>query len=129
MELPTGLKTLLDGANFATLATVMPDGSPQATTMWVDRDGDHIRFNTARGRVKPRNLDRDPRVAVAIFNAEDPYEAYAIQGRVVETREDGAREHIDLLASKYLGLEEYPWMGASMVRVMYLIEADQVAAH
>lgn len=129
MELPTGLKTLLDGANFATLATVMPDGSPQATTMWVDRDGDHIRFNTARGRVKPRNLDRDPRVAVAIFNAEDPYEAYAIQGRVVETREDGAREHIDLLASKYLGLEEYPWMGAGMVRVMYLIEADQVAAH
>lgn len=129
MELPTGLKTLLDGANFATLATVMPDGSPQATTMWMDRDGDHIRFNTARGRVKPRNLDRDPRVAVAIFNAEDPYEAYAIQGRVVETREDGAREHIDLLANKYLGLDEYPWMVAGMVRVMYLIEADQVAAH
>jgi PPOX class probable F420-dependent enzyme len=129
MELPAGLKTLLDGANFATLATVMPDGSPQATTMWVDRDGDHIRFNTARGRVKPRNLDRDPRVGVAIFNAEDPYEAYAIQGRVVETREDGAREHIDLLANKYLGLDEYPWMVAGMVRVMYLIEADQVAAH
>jgi PPOX class probable F420-dependent enzyme len=129
MELPAGLKTLLDGANFATLATLMPDGSPQATTMWVDRDGDHIRFNTAKGRVKPANMDRDPRVAFAIYNADDPYEAYAVQGRVVETREEGANDHIDLLAKKYLGLEEYPWQAAGMVRVMYLIEADRVAAH
>jgi len=129
MELPEGLKALLDGPNFATLATVMPDGSPQATTMWVDRDGDQIRFNTAGGRVKPRNMDRDPRVAIAIYNADDPYEAYAIQGRVVEKREEGARDHIDSLAKKYLGLAEYPWTVEGMVRIMYVIEAEHVAAH
>ncbi|MGI9646932.1 MAG: PPOX class F420-dependent oxidoreductase [Acidimicrobiia bacterium] len=129
MELPAGLKALLDGANFATLATLMPDGSPQATTMWIDRDGDYIRFNTAKGRAKPRNMDRDPRVAVAIHNVDDPYEAYAIQGRVVKTREEGADEHIDSLAKKYLGLDEYPWRAAGMVRVTYLIEADRVIAH
>ena len=129
MELPAGLKTLLDGANFATLATVMPDGSPQATTMWIDRDGDYIRFNTAKGRVKPRNMERDPRVAVAMHNVDDPYEAYAVQGRVIESREDGAEEHIDALAKKYLGQDEYPWRTAGMVRMMYIIEADRIAAH
>lgn len=129
MELPKGLKTLLDGVNFATLATVMPDGSPQASTMWVDRAGDHIRFNTAEGRVKPANLDRDPRVAVAIFNAEDPYESYAIQGRVVEKRLEGADAHIDALANKYLGVDEYPYRVAGAVRVIYVIEVEQVAAH
>ena len=129
MNLPEGLKALLDGVHFATLATVMPDGSPQASTMWVDRDGDHIRFNTAEGRVKPRNMDRDPRVAVSIFNAEDPYESYAVQGRVIEKRHEGADAHIDALAFKYLGAEEYPYRVAGQVRVIYIIEVEQVAAH
>ena len=129
MELPPRLRALLDGPNFATLATVMPDGSPQATTMWVDREGDLIRFNTAEGRVKPRNMDRDPRVAVAIFNAEDPYEAFAIQGRVIEKRYEGADEHIDALAHKYLGQERYPWHSPESVRVTYLVAADSLAAH
>ena len=129
MELPARLRELLDGPNFATLATVMPDGSPQATTMWVDREGDLIRFNTAEGRVKPRNMDRDPRVAVAIFNADDPYEAFAIQGRVVEKRHEGADEHIDALAHKYLGSERYPWHSPDSVRVTYLIQVESLAAH
>ncbi len=128
MELPDGLKALLDGKNFATLATVMPDGSPQATTMWVDRDGDLIRFNTAEGRTKPRNLDRDPRVAVSIYNADDPYEAYAIQGRVIEKQHDGADAHIDALANKYLG-SDYPWGTPGMVRVIYVIEVETIVAH
>ncbi len=129
MELPDGLKALLDGAHFATLATVMSDGSPQASTMWVDRDGDFIRFNTAEGRVKPRNMDRDPRVAVSIFNTDDPYEAYAIQGRVIEKRHDGADAHIDALATKYLGIEQYPWRTPGMVRVTYVVEVERVAEH
>jgi PPOX class probable F420-dependent enzyme len=129
MELPDGLKALLDGRHFATLATVMADGSPQASTMWVDRDGDHIRFNTAEGRVKPRNMDRNPRVAVSIYNADDPYESYAIQGRVVEKRHEGADDHIDALAYKYLGAETYPYRVSGQVRVIYVIEAEQVAAH
>ena len=129
MNLPEKLKALLDGIHFATLATVMPDGSPQASTMWVDRDGDHIRFNTAEGRVKPRNMDRDPRVAVSIYNAKDPYESYAVQGRVIEKRHEGADAHIDALAFKYLGAEEYPYRVAGQVRVIYIIEVEQVAAH
>ena len=129
MELPDRLKALLDGANFATLATVMTDGSPQATTMWVDREGDRIRFNTAEGRAKPRNMDRDPRVAVSIYNADDPYEAFAIQGRVVEKRLDGADAHIDGLAKKYLGLDEYPWRRSGMVRITYVVEVEKAVAH
>ena len=129
MELPEELKALLDGVHFATLATVMGDGSPQASTMWVDREGDHIRFNTAEGRVKPRNMDRDPRVAVSIYNADDPYESYAIQGRVIEKRHEGADAHIDALAFKYLGAEEYPYRRQDEVRVIYVVEIEQVAEH
>ncbi|MDH3540512.1 MAG: PPOX class F420-dependent oxidoreductase [Acidimicrobiia bacterium] len=129
MELPEELKDLLDGIHFATLATVMADGSPQASTMWVDRDGDRIRFNTAEGRVKPRNLDRDPRVAVSIYNADDPYESYAIQGRVIEKRHEGADAHIDALAQKYLGTDTYPYRRKGEVRVTYVVEVDRVAGH
>ncbi len=129
MELPAALRALLDGPTFATLATVMPSGAPQASTMWVDREGDHIRFNTAEGRVKPANMERDPRVAVSIFNPDDPYEAYAIQGRVIEKRHRGADAHIDALAAKYLGVDEYPWRTPDMTRVTYVIEVERIAAH
>jgi PPOX class probable F420-dependent enzyme len=129
MELPAELKAMLDGPNFATLVTLMPDGSPQASTMWVDRQGDRIRFNTAEGRTKPRNMDRDPRVAVSIFALEDPYQAFSIRGRVVEKRLEGADDHIDALAGKYLGVDEYPYRVPGQVRIIYLVEADRVAAH
>jgi len=129
MELPDELKAMLDGPNFATLVTLMPDGSPQASTMWVDRQGDRIRFNTAEGRAKPRNMDRDPRVAVSIFALDDPYQAFSIRGRVVEKRFEGADDHIDALAGKYLGVDEYPYRVAGQVRIIYLVEADRVAAH
>lgn len=129
MELPDRLKELLDGPHFATLATLMSDGSPQATTMWVDREGDLIRFNTAAGRVKPRNMDRDPRVAIAVWNSEDPYEAYAIRGRVIERRLEGAEDHIHALARKYLEQDRYPWLTPGMVRVTYVVEAESVSAH
>ena len=129
MELPDTLKALLDAPTFATLVTLMPDGSPQASTMWVDREGDHIRFNTAEGRAKPRNIDRDPRVAVSIFATDDPYQAFSIRGRVVEKRLEGADEHIDSLAAKYLGVAEYPYRVPGQVRITYLVEVDRVAAH
>ncbi|MBT8166605.1 MAG: PPOX class F420-dependent oxidoreductase [Acidimicrobiia bacterium] len=129
MELPDALKAMLDGPTFATLATLMPDGSPQASTMWVDREGDRIRFNTAEGRVKPRNMDRDPRVAISIFATDDPYQAFSIRGRVVEKRLEGADEHIDALANKYLGVDEYPYRVPGQIRVTYLIEIDRLAAH
>lgn len=96
--------------------------------MWVDRQGDRIRFNTAKGRTKPRNLDRDPRVAVSIFALEDPYQAFSIRGRVVEKQLEGADDHIDALAGKYLGVDEYPYRVPGQVRIIYLVEADRVAA-
>ena len=129
MELPDTLKAMLDGPTFATLVTLMADGSPQASTMWVDREGDRIRFNTADGRVKPRNMDRDPRVAVSLFATDDPYQAFSIRGRVVEKRLEGADEHIDALAGKYLDVDEYPYRVPGEVRITYLIEADRIAAH
>ena len=101
------LRLLGEGKNMAIIATIMPDGSPQATAVWVDTDGEHVRFNTAEGRVKTNNLRRDPRVAVAILNADNPYEQVTIRGRVVEFVHEGAVEHIDSLAKKYLGTDEF----------------------
>ena len=101
------LRLLGEGKNLAIIATVMPDGSPQATAVWVDTDGEHVRFNTAEGRVKTKNLRRDPRVAVAILNADNPYEQVTIRGRVVEFVHEGAIEHIDSLARKYVGTDVF----------------------
>ena len=101
------LRLLSEGKNLAIIATIMPDGSPQATAVWVDTDGEHVRFNTAEGRVKTKNLRRDPRVAVAILNAENPYEQVTIRGRVVEFVHEGAVEHINSLAKKYVGTDVF----------------------
>jgi PPOX class probable F420-dependent enzyme len=101
------LRLLGEGKNLAIIATIMPDGSPQATAVWVDTDGEHVRFNTAEGRVKTKNLRRDPRVAVAILNADNPYEQVTIRGRVVEFVHEGAVEHIDSLARKYVGTDAF----------------------
>ena len=101
------IRLLSEGKNLAIIATIMPDGSPQATTVWADTDGEHVRFNTAEGRVKTKNLRHDPRVAVAILNSENPYEQVTIRGRVVEFAHEGAIEHIDSLAKKYVGTDVF----------------------
>ena len=101
------LRLLGEGKNLAIIATIMPDGSPQATAVWVDTDGEQVRFNTAEGRVKTKNLRRDPRVAVAVLNADNPYEQVTIRGRVVEFVHEGAVEHIDSLARKYVGTDVF----------------------
>lgn len=102
------LKALSEGKNFATIATLMPDGSPQATVVWVDTDGEHVIFNTAEGRTKTNNLRRDPRVAVSVFNPERPYDKVNIRGRVVEMIHDGAIDHINSMAKKYMDIDVYP---------------------
>ena len=101
------IRLLSEGKNLAIIATIMPDGSPQATTVWADTDGEHVRFNTAEGRVKTKNLRRDPRVAVAILNSENPYEQVTVRGHVVEFAHEGAIEHIDSLAKKYVGTDVF----------------------
>ena len=94
---------ILNARHFATVATVMPDGSPEATLVWIETDGEYIYFNTAFPRLKARNLERDPRVAIVVFDPAHPYrDVLAIRGRA-ELIMEGAREHIEKLARVYTG--------------------------
>jgi PPOX class probable F420-dependent enzyme len=111
---------------FAHLATSNADGSPQVTPVWVDFDGTHVIVNTAKGRVKARNLERSPRVALSISDPENPYRYLAIQGKVVEMTEQGGDAHIDKMAKKYLGKDTYPWRSADEKRLVVKIEPDKV---
>jgi PPOX class probable F420-dependent enzyme len=129
IALPDELKSVIDGRNFAHLTTLDPDGAPQASAMWIMRDGDQIVFNTAEGRRKWRNMNNDPRVAISISPADKSYENWSIQGRVVEMRTSDGVAVIDRLAHKYLGREKYPWLTPDMVRVTMVVDVDRVAGN
>jgi PPOX class probable F420-dependent enzyme len=113
---------------FANLSTLMKDGSPQVTPVWFDYDGSHIRVNSALGRVKDKNIRRDPRVSMAIQDPDNPYRYLEIRGKVVEITQQGAEDHIDSLAQKYLGQAKYPYRQAGEVRVLYKIEPQKLSA-
>ena len=123
-----GVKKLFQEPNFAHLATLMPDGSPQVSPVWVDVDGNRILVNTAEGRVKPRNIRRDARVAISIHNQDNPYSAAFVRGRVVEITHEGADELIDKLAKKYLGQDTYPYRQQGEQRVILVIEPEHVGS-
>jgi PPOX class probable F420-dependent enzyme len=125
-SIPDKYKDILSKKAFANLATVNGDGSPQVTPVWVDYDGTHIRFNTAKGRVKDRNLRRNPVVALAISDPDNPYRYLQVRGRVADIAESGADAHIDSLAKKYLGQDKYPYRQPGEVRVIYKIAPDRV---
>jgi PPOX class probable F420-dependent enzyme len=121
---------LFEGKNFAFLATLMRDGSPQVTPTWVDIDknNDTILVNTARGRIKHRNISRDPRVAVSLIDSSNPYDMVTVRGRVIEQiRGKNADEHIDKLAKKYLDKEKYPRRRPGEQRVLLRIKPELVA--
>jgi PPOX class probable F420-dependent enzyme len=124
--IPASHTDLLTKPTFAHLATLNPDGSPQVTPVWVDYDGKNVVINTARGRVKAKNLAREPRVAVSIADPENPYRYLGIQGRVVEMTEKGGDAHIDKMAKKYLGKDTYPFRAPGEVRVIVKIAPDKV---
>ncbi len=105
----------------------MPDGSPQVTPVWFDFKDGHVRVNTAKGRVKARNLKKGAAVALAIIDPDNPYRYVQIRGRVTRVTEDGAAPHIDLLAKKYLGQDKYPNAAPSEVRLMCEIEPTSVS--
>jgi PPOX class probable F420-dependent enzyme len=113
---------------FASLATVMPDGSPQVTPVWCDYEGGMIRINTAKGRVKARNLKQGAPVALSIMDPDNPYRYVQIRGRVERVIEGGpADAHIDALAKKYLGKDKYPFRGPGEVRMLYEIRPVSVS--
>jgi PPOX class probable F420-dependent enzyme len=127
--LPEGARAVLDGVNFATVATLEPDGSPQLSVVWVSREDDTVVFSTVRGRRKTRNMERDPRVAVLVLDHENPYSYLEVRGTVTLS-EHGGRELIDALAGKYQGLDRYPWDdGTDNVRVVCRVAADRVVFH
>lgn len=114
--------------NYGVAAAIRPDGTPQLTTIWVDWDGEHILFNTAEGRWKPRYLRRDPRATVYVASSEDPYKWVSVTGRV-EVTEEGADEHIDKLAKKYTGQDTYPWRQEGEQRLVVKISPERVIAY
>jgi len=110
---------------FANLATLMPNGSPQVTPVWVDYDGRHVLINTAEGRQKDKNLQRDGRVAVSIMDPENPYRYLEVRGRIAQRTHEGADQHIDAMARKYLGQDKYPYRQPGEVRVLYKVAAER----
>ena len=107
---------------FANLATTMPDGSPQVTPVWFDYAGGKIRVNTARGRVKARNMQEGSKVALAIMDPDNAYRYIQVRGQVARVTEQGADAHIDSLAKKYMGLDQYPFRSPGEARLIYEIE-------
>jgi PPOX class probable F420-dependent enzyme len=120
-------RRIIEGPNFASLATLLPDGSPHVSTIWIDHDGDDVLFNTAEGRVKTANIRRDPRVAISVFERSDADEQVVIRGTVVEITRDGADDHIDELAKKYLGVDDYPWRNPDLPRLLVRVRPDRVS--
>jgi PPOX class probable F420-dependent enzyme len=128
VDLPARLLDLLRRPSPCFLATTMPDGSPQLTQTWVDTDGTHVLVNTVAGFQKVRNMQRDPRVALNIADPDDVSSYVAVRGRVVSISPDGAAEHIDRLAQKYIG-GPYPWYGGrDQVRLTVRIAAERISS-
>jgi PPOX class probable F420-dependent enzyme len=128
-EVPTGYLDLLTQKKpVANLATLQPDGSPQVTPVWFDYTDGKIRVNTAKGRVKARNLSDGAKVALSIVDPDNDYRYVQIRGTVTKATTDGAMQHIDSLAKKYIGQDTYPWHKPGDVRVMYEITPSAVQA-
>ena len=123
--IPEKYLDLFDKKAFANLATVMPDGTPQVTPVWVDYDGAHVLINSARGRQKDKNMERNPSVALSILDPDNPYRYLEVRGRVDEITQEGADEHIDKMAKKYLGEDKYPFRQPGEVRVIYKITPER----
>jgi PPOX class probable F420-dependent enzyme len=125
-KLPEELVALMRGASLCFISTTMADGSPQLTQTWVDTDGAHILINTVEGFQKVKNVRRDPRVAVAVSDPINPSRYFSVRGEVSDVTSDGAREHIEQLAQRYLGTP-YPWYGGrDQTRLILTIEPHKI---
>src|SRR5246500_5310760 len=124
--IPDKYRDLFSKRAFASLGTLMPDGSPQVTPVWCDLEGDLVVVNSAKGRQKDKNIRRDPRVALAVIDPENPYRYLEIRGRGVEITEEGANDSINKLAKKYLGVDKYPYGQPGEVRVLYKVKPEHI---
>ena len=127
--IPEKYRDLFSKRAFASLATLMPNGDVQVTPVWVDAENGNLIFNSARGRVKDKNVRRDPRVTLTLIDPDNPYRYLEVRGRVVDITEKGAAQHIDKLAKKYLGVDKYPYAKPGEVRVLYRVKPEHVHAY
>ena len=125
--IPEQYTDLFEKKAFAHLATLMPDGTPQVTPVWIDHDGDYILVNSARGRRKDKNMERNKAVALSIQDPENPYRYLEVRGKVVEITESGADQHIDRMAKKYMGVDTYPYRQPAEKRVIYKIKPEHTS--
>ncbi len=117
---------LIEDKNLAFVATLMKNDSPQITPVWIDLVDGIILVNTAKGRVKQRNVSRDPRVAISIVDRNNPYNMVTIQGHVIEQTTEGADKHIDKMAKKYLGVDKYPFTMPGEERIILKIVPKKI---
>ncbi len=121
------IRKLFEDKNFVFLSSLMKDGSPQVTPTWTDIENGYILINTAIGRIKQQNISRDPRVALAIADQNNPYDMVTIRGKVIEQISgDVAEEHIDKLAKKYIGKDKYPGRSPGEKRVLLKIKPEKI---
>jgi len=125
--IPEDYKDLFEKKAFANLATVNADGTPQVTPVWVDYDGDYVLVNSARGRRKDKNMERNRAVALSIQDPDNPYRYLEVRGSVAEITEQNADKHIDKMAKKYIGQDKYPWSKPDEVRVIYKIKPERTS--
>ncbi len=126
--IPEKYKDLMAKKIFAGLATIMPDGSPQVTPVWIDYDGENLLVNTAVGRQKDKNLQGHPKVSVMLVDPDNPYRYLEVRGSVVERTLDGADDHINKMAKKYLGKDIYPFRQPGEVRVLYKVRPERTSS-
>ena len=126
---PDSHKDLFQKPAFGSFTTLMPDGSPQTTPVWVDLVDGNVIVNTALGRQKDKNVRHDPRVALTLIDPDNPYRYLEIRGRVNEVTQDGAEQHIDKMAKKYLGQDEYPWARPGEHRVLIKITPERISTN
>ncbi len=119
-------RELLELPNFSHLSTIREDGTVHGVVVWQHVEGDRIALNSSEGRAWPANVRREPRVTITVHNNENPYEYVEVRGRIVEDTHDGAKEHIDALAKKYMDKDEYPFLQPGEQRIRFLVEPERV---
>jgi PPOX class probable F420-dependent enzyme len=125
---PTSHADLLESTALAHVATIGPNGEPQANPVWFGWDGKHLKFSLTKTRQKSKNLKQDPRVAISIVDPENPYRYLEIRGRQVRVDPDPEKAFIDEMANKYLGVEKYPWSQPGDERIIIVIEPEHTTS-